>query len=255
MNGTTTEASRDATNEFQFVLPSRNGYLFLEQSPPVIIGNATIRKLLQQGIKIDSPFLIPGNLNPEKEGINVHMASRFDRSSISPSTVRLLLAHYSRCIEPVFPAAVDLADETEANLKHMKDEDRCRVLLACAIAAMHKSYYGPAWKIVATTCREWAGELAAELVTRRDDQTVVILLLLIIYELAAPERGLIWELLSFADRTCLELGWHRTDEQDIQQLAGPAMSLKSERERLSTETKKRILSVLVHIERQDYRPY
>lgn len=248
-NGTSTEAPGDSTSEFQFFLPSRNGYLFLEQSPPVIIGNATIRKLLQKGVKIDSPFLIPGNPNPEEEGINVHMASRLDRSSISSSTVRLLLAHYTRCIEPVFPTAITLADDTEASLKHMKEIDRCRVLLACAIAAIHKSYYGPAWKIVATTCREWAEELAAELMTRRDDQTVIILLLLIIYELADPERGLIWELLSFADRACLELGWHRTDDQDIQQLTGPAMPPNPERGRLSTEAKKRILSVLIHIER------
>lgn len=252
-NDTSTEAPKDSTGEYQFFLPSRGGYLFLEQSPPVIIGNATIRKLLQQGVKIDSPFLIPGNPNPEEEGINVHMASRLDRSSISSSTVRLLLAHYTRCIEPVFPAAITLADDSEASLKHMKEIDRCRVLLACAIAAIHKSYYGPAWKIVATTCREWAEELAAELVTRRDDHTVLILLLLIIYELADPERGLIWELLSFADRTCLELGWHRTDDQDIQQLTGPAMSLNPEKGRLSTEAKERVLSVLIHIERQDYR--
>lgn len=254
-NGITTEVSIDPASQAQFILPSRNGYLFLERSPPAIIGNATIRKLLEQGIKIDSPFLIPGNLNPEEEGMNAHISSKSDRSLISPSTSRILLAHYTRYIEPVFPAAVDLADETEVSLRNMQEIDRCRVLLACAIAAMHKSYYVPAWKIVATTCREWAGELAAELVTKRDDQTVVILLLLLIYELADPERGLIWELLSFAAKTCLELGWHRTDEQDTQQFTGRDMPLDTERGRLSTENKKRTLSVLVHIERQDYRPY
>lgn len=255
INGITSEPPKHPAHEFQFVFPSRNGHLFLELSPPVIIGNTTIRKLLQQGIKIESPFLIPGNLHPEEEAINAHISPKFDRNSISPSTVRILLAHYTRYIEPVFPAAVDLADEMEASLKNMKETDRCRVLLACSIAAVHKSYYGPDWKIVATICREWAGELAAELVTRRDDQAVVILLLLVIYELADPDRGLIWELLSFADRACLELGWHRTNGHDIQQFLGPSIPLESERGRLSAETKKRTLSVLIQIERQGDRPW
>lgn len=245
----TTSGPTDAGGAFQFVLPSRNGTLFLERSPPVIIGDATVRKLLDQGVKIESLFLVPGNLNPEEEGINVFAASRFDRGSVSSNTVRLLLAHYVRCIEPALPASIALPDENEASLKHMGEADRCCVLLACAIAATHKSYYAPSWRIVATTCREWGGELAAQFVTRPNDHIVVVLLLLIIYELADPERGLIWELLSFAARSCLELGWHRTDEQAINPLPGPTLPASRQTRRLPPETKKRTLSVLIHIER------
>ncbi|KAJ0117297.1 fungal specific transcription factor domain-containing protein [Diaporthe amygdali] len=248
-NDNTTSGPTDSGGAFQFVLPSRNGTLFLEQSPPVIIGDATVRKLLNQGVKIESPFLVPGNLNPEEEGINVFAASRFDRASVTPNTVRLLLAHYVRCVEPALPASITLPDENEASLKQMGEADRCCVLLACAIAATHKSYYAPAWKIVASTCREWGGELAAQFVTKPNDHIVVILLLLIIYELADPERGLIWELLSFATRSCLELGWHRTDEQAIHPLPGPTLPASSQTRRLPPETKKRTLSVLIYIER------
>lgn len=246
----TTSDPTDPGAAFQFVLRSRNGTLFLEQSPPVIIGDATVRKLLDQGVKIESPFLVPGNINPEEEGINVLAASRLDRGSVSPSTVRLLLAHYVRCIEPALPASVTLPDENEASLKQMGEADRCCVLLACAIAATHKSYYAPSWKIVATTCREWGGELAAQFVTGPNDHTVVILLLLIIYELADPERGLIWELLSFATRSCLELGWHRMDEQAaVHPLPGPTIPATPQVRRLPPETKKKTLSVLIYIER------
>lgn len=245
----TTSGPTDAGAPFQFVLRSRNGTLFLEQSPPVIIGDATVRKLLDQGVKIESPFLLPGNLNPEEEGLNVLAASRLDRGSLSPSTVRLLLAHYVRCIEPALPASVILPDESEASLKQMAEADRCCVLLACAIAATNKSYYSPAWKVVATTCREWGGELAAQFVTGPNDHSIVILLLLIIYELADPERGLIWELLSFATRSCLELGWHRMDEQAVHSLPRPTLPATSQTSRLPPETKKRTLSVLIYIER------
>lgn len=239
----------DTGSAFQFVLRSRNGTLFLEQSPPVIIGDATVRKLLGQGVKIESPFLLPGSHNPEEEGINVLATSRLDRGSLSPSTVRLLLGHYVRCVEPALPASVTLPEESEASLKQMAEVDRCCVLLACAIAATHKSYYVPSWKVVATTCREWGGELAAQFVTGPNDHNVVILLLLIIYELADPERGLIWELLSFATRSCLELGWHRMDEQAAHPLSGPTLPATSQTRRLPPETKKRTLSVLIHIER------
>ncbi|KAK7707622.1 hypothetical protein SLS64_007141 [Diaporthe eres] len=246
----TTSDPTDPGAAFQFVLRSRNGTLFLEQSPPVIIGDATVRKLLDQGVKIESPFLVPGIINPEEEGINVLAASRLDRASVSPSTVRLLLAHYVRCIEPALPASVTLPDENEASLKQMGEADRCCVLLACAIAATHKSYYAPAWKIVATTCREWGGELAAQFVTGPNDHTVVVLLLLVIYELADPERGLIWELLSFATRSCLELGWHRMDEQAaVHPLPGPTLPAAPQVRRLPPETKRRTLSVLIYIER------
>jgi hypothetical protein len=248
-NTTGTSAPTDAVAPFQFVLRSRNGILFLEKSPPVIIGDATIRKLLDQGVRIESPFLLPGTINPEEEGLTVLAASRLDRGSLSPTTVRLLLAHYVRCVEPALPARITLPDKSETNLKHMAEADRCCVLLTCAIAATHKSYYAPAWKLVATTCREWGGELAAQFVTGPNDQNVVVLLLLIIYELADPERGLIWELLSFATRSCLELGWHRMDEQAVHPLPGPTLPATSQTRRLPPEIKKKTLAVLIHIER------
>ncbi|POS75668.1 fungal specific transcription factor domain-containing protein [Diaporthe helianthi] len=245
----TSSSPTDKGPAFQFVLRSRNGTLFLEQSPPVIIGDATVRKLLDQGVEIKSPFLVPRSLNPELEGINVLAASRLDRGSLSPSTIRLLLAHYVRYVEPALPASITLPEESEASLKQMAEIDRCCVLLACAIAATHKSYYMPSWKVVATTCREWGGELAAQIVAGPNDHNVVILLLLIIYELADPERGLIWELLSFATRTCLELGWHRMDELAVHSLPGPTLPAPSQARRLPPETKKKTLSVLIHIER------
>lgn len=246
---TTTATATDPTTNvdaFRCIIPSKTGYLFLKSSPPVIIGNATIRKLLNHNTTIDSPSLVPSHQRQAQEGLPLHAASKFDRGAITPTTVRLLLAHYTRCIEPVYSTGMTLAHHLDASLKQMDEEDRCRVLLACAIAAIHKSHHAPSWKIVATTCREWAGELAADLVLRRDDQTIAILLLLIIYELADSERGLIRELLAFAARMCLELGWHRADEHSDD---APVMTLSLDRRQMTLETKRRILHVLIDIER------
>jgi hypothetical protein len=126
------------------------------------------------------------------------------------------------------------------------------VLLACAIAATHKSYYLPGWRALATACREWAGELAQPLIERRDDYTVFILIMFIVYELADPERGLIWDFLSTATRICVQLGWHRVDGdgQDLgEEVSDDDWRKFGRGSKLTTETRRRLFSVLINIER------
>lgn len=223
-------------------------YLFLGPSPPVVLGNVTITKLQQLGVQIESP---PGGSTSVHEQPPATVV-KHDRNSISPSTVQSLLAHYARCIEPTYPTGMFKCGDDQFDLKQLSEDARCAVLLACAVAATHKSYCLPSWKALATACREWAGELAQSLIERRDDYTVFILIMFIVYELADPERGLIWDFLSTATRICIQLGWHRVDDdgQDpVEGVSDDDWRNFGRSSKLTTETRQRLFSVLINIER------
>lgn len=228
-------------------MPSRpRHHLFLGPSPPVVIGHATIMKLLSDGIDLGSPS-VPDR--PQQRNMLQNVALRADKSSLTPQIIGSLLAHYTRCIEPVYPVLLDFPQDIASNMKQFSDADRCRVLLACSIAAAHRSYHVTAWKALAKTTREWAGELALSLIDRHDDQTMVVLLMLSVYELVDPDSGLFWELLTCAGRMYVELGWQLMDCATGAQVVCASPSGSADTEVLSSETKRRLLSVLVNIER------
>ncbi|KAL4887540.1 hypothetical protein BJY04DRAFT_3704 [Aspergillus karnatakaensis] len=82
--------------------------------------------------------------------------------------------------------------------------------MACAIAAAREAYKYPDWRPFAEICRDWANELLTPILCAGDTDTLVAITLLLVYELADPRRGIVWELLDLAARTCLQLGWHQT---------------------------------------------
>lgn len=242
-------STRPYLDPFNYFVPYRtHQYLFLGPSPPVVLGNVTIAKLQQLGVQIESP---PGGSTSGHERLPTTVV-KYDRNSVSPSIVRLLLAHYARCIEPTYPTGIFKCGDDQFDLKQLSEDTRCAVLLACAIAATHKSYYLPGWKALATACREWAGELAQPLIERRDDYTVFILIMFSVYELADPERGLIWDFLSTATRICVQLGWHQVDGdgQDLaEEVSDDDWRNFGRGSKLTTETRRRLFSVLINIER------
>ncbi|OKL55990.1 hypothetical protein UA08_08650 [Talaromyces atroroseus] len=229
---------------FNYIVPYRtHQYLFLGPSPPVALGNVTIAKLQQLGVQIDS-----SRSTSEYEQLPAAVQIKCDRNSLSPSVVRLLLTYYARCIEPTYPTKlIQCGEGVETDLKQLSDGNRCVILLACATAAVHKSYHLPSWKALATACRDWAGDLAQPLIERRDDFSVFVLIMFIVYELADPQRGLIWEFISTATRICFQLGWHRVDEDPAEVSDDESNDLA--RGTLSTETRRTLLSVLINIER------
>ncbi|KAH8886269.1 hypothetical protein GQ53DRAFT_695047, partial [Thozetella sp. PMI_491] len=231
---------------FQCFVPYRtNHYMFLGPSPPVVIGNVAIAKVQHLGVQVESP---PGALAvPDHE--LPPAGSKHERSSISLGTVRFLLAHYARCIEPLYPTLAHCGQGIETDLKQLGEDKRCGVLLTCAVAAVHKSYHAPAWRAIAKTCREWADDLASPLLEKRDDRTVFILLMLILYELADDERGLTLELLSSATRVCFELGWHRADEDGADNRPSNDGHLQGATDIMAPDDRQRLLSVLISIER------
>jgi hypothetical protein len=242
-------STRPFLDPFNYIVPYRtHQYLFLGPSPAVVLGNVTIAKLQQLGVQIELP---PGGSRSEDEQLPATVV-KYDRNSVSPSIVRLLLAHYARCIEPTYPTGIFKCREGQFDLKQLSEDARCAVLLACATAGTHKSYYLPSWRALATACREWAGELAKPLMERRDDYTVFILIMFILYELAGPERGLLWEFLSTATRICIQLGWHRVndDGQDpVEEVSDDDWRNFGQSSKLTTETRRRLFSVLINIER------
>jgi hypothetical protein len=230
---------------FNYIVPYRTQqYLFLGPSPPVVLGNVTIAKLQRLGVQIESS---PASSISEHERLPAAVKVKCDRNSVSPSIVRLLLTYYAKCVEPTYPTRIiQYGEGVETDLKQLNEDNRCAVLLSCAIAAVHKSYNIPSWKALATACRDWAGDLAQPLIERRDDYSVFILIMFIVYELADPERGLIWEFLSTATRICFQLGWHRVDEDPVE-VSDDERNLA--RGKMNTETRRRLLSVLINIER------
>ncbi|KAI9739056.1 MAG: hypothetical protein M1834_007268 [Cirrosporium novae-zelandiae] len=197
-----------------YVPASKNGqYLYLGPSLPAINACAAVQALLALDNKIQAPSL---QLEPDSNE-DVLDFSKIDRSVVSTATVRLLLAHFDRNIRPSYPILpLSFVKEEECTLKTLPRLQRFHTLIACSIAAAHKSYREPNWRVIAKVCREWAGELATPIVSERDGEAFVALLLLLVYELADPDRGMLWEFLGFAIRTCLQLGWQRVEDEEAE---------------------------------------
>ena len=133
-----------------------------------------------------------------------------DRSLLTPSTVRILLARYSRCIKPQYDLLPQrILGHDGLGLKKLGRMDQFCILMACAIAAARQSYRTPSWRVYAHVCRDWAGSLISPIMSAADSDSLTATVLLLIYELADPSRGLVWELVDVAARTCVQLGWHR----------------------------------------------
>lgn len=237
---------------FNYIVPYRtHQYLFLGPSPPVVLGNVSIAKLQQLGVQIEPPS---AGSSSEHEQLPATVV-KYDTNSVSPSIVRSLLAHYTKCIEPTYPTRIFKCRDDQFELKQLSEDARCAALLACAIAATHKSYHVPSWGALATACREWADELAQPLIERRDDYTVFILIMFTLYELANPERGLVWDFLSTATRICIQLGWYRVgdDSQDPEErVADDDWRNLGRGSRLTRETRRRLFSVLTKVERDGH---
>lgn len=136
--------------------------------------------------------------------------SHGDKSLLAPSAVRFLLSRYDRCVKPHYDVAVpELQTQDGASFRKLPDSPKFKILMACAIAAARESYMVPNWKPLAQVCRNWANELVTPLITAGDSDTLAAILLLLVYELSDPSRGIAWELLDLAARTCLQLGWHQ----------------------------------------------
>lgn len=137
--------------------------------------------------------------------------SQVDRSMLTPSVVRFLLGRYDRCIRPRYDVVEEeILHHDGMNVKKLPDSQKFQILMICAIAAACESYKSPNWKPFAHTCRAWANELIIPIISSTDGNSLAATLLLLVYELADPGRGIIWDLLDLAIRTCLQLGWHRT---------------------------------------------
>ncbi|CAG9990540.1 unnamed protein product [Clonostachys byssicola] len=131
-----------------------------------------------------------------------------ERSILSPFIVRSLLGRYSRYVHSQYPILEpDTLSNDGANFKKLASNQKVRILMACAIAAAREACRAPIWKAYAQVCRDWASELISPTISTEDKDSLSIILLLVVYELADPMRGLIWELLDLATRTCLQLGW------------------------------------------------
>jgi hypothetical protein len=131
-----------------------------------------------------------------------------ERSALSPFILRSLLGRYNRYVHSQYPILEpDTLSNDGANFKKLANNQKVRILMACAIAAAREACRAPIWKAYAQVCRDWASELISPTISTEDKDSLSIILLLVVYELADPTRGLIWELLDLATRTCLQLGW------------------------------------------------
>ncbi|QGA21626.1 hypothetical protein EYB26_009337 [Talaromyces marneffei] len=188
------------------LMPGPRQDLYLDVSFPSRITNVTFEVLLQSQNLVEIP-----NFSDVESVIPEILQS--DRSLITPSIVRHLLARYDRCIRPQYDSlALEVPSYDGANLKKVPADQKFKILTACAIAAACESYTAPIWKSIAHICREWANEYTTSILSAADRESLTSTLLLLIYELADPSRGATWELLDLAVRTCLQLGWHRTGQ-------------------------------------------
>lgn len=193
-------------------IPSRNGQSrYLGPSPPALSSFSVVSSLVSLGIGLDPPAMLSGT-DSIHDLIDL---AKVDRSMVSPNIIRVLLAHYDRCIAPAYPVlSSTFTADAETALKRLQDPAKFKVLIASGIAAAHKAYHEPSWRVIAKICRHWAGELVGTIIELRDADAVEALILLLVYELADPESCIVFELLDFATRICLELGWHRIEKID-----------------------------------------
>lgn len=226
-------------------VPTKTGlHHYVGPSAPSLLTQTVVKITLELGISLEPPTYLVG----AQESPGVFDVSKPDRSLVSPPVIRSLLAHYARCIQPYFDIDLGLqTTDAETNLKRLSEFDRCKVVISCAIAAAHKDYNCHRWKLIAETCRDWADELAVSIIEKRGEQAIIILLLLIVYELADPDRCIVWDLLDTVARICFELGWHKLSVHETQL----SMSPNERRESAShiDDANRKLLQVLVSIER------
>lgn len=169
--------------------------------------------------------------------------------------MRRLLIHYDRFIQPLYPIVGSHLDfDLEAPFKQLPHLQRYKMLIICAIAATHESYRHPEWKIIAKVCREWADELVIPIITAWDAEAVIALIYLIIFELANPERGILWDLLNFTVRMCLQLGWHRRENPMVSE-SGVSSVESLNNQSFPESSKEEIISILKSIDRYEILPF
>lgn len=184
-------------------MPGENHHICLGFSPPCFV-----TWLTYDCLSLSAP--LPEAHCSINEGPTEQDYLKVDRSIISPRNVRFLLARYARSIKPYYPLPIpEIAPDEEHVLKRLPDLQRFKILMACATAAAKESFSNPDWRVVAKVCREWANELMIPIVSARDGEALSAVIQLLIFELVDPAKGIIWELLDLAIRTCLQLGWHR----------------------------------------------
>jgi hypothetical protein len=177
---------------------------------------------------------------------NIHF---MNKTQLIPSVVRFLLRRYERCIRSRYDVPVpELIDNDGSNFKKLPDLQKFKLLMACAIAAAREAYRCPDWRPFAHICRGWANELVTPIICAGDADTIAAILLLLIYELADPSRGIVWELLDLAARTCLQLGWRRLPPSSVPHQVSIHNSDEADHSARCTPEEVHLMSVLKDIE-------
>ncbi|KAF4812913.1 Transcriptional activator protein acu-15 [Colletotrichum siamense] len=210
-------SSNNGSRSFHILIPARPGSdIHLDNSVPSRFARVVFEALplAEASPNIDDIFTeSDSSLSPN--------TSYNDRSQITPSILRYLLGRYERCITPQYAVFVpQLLTDDGASFKKLPESSKFKTLMACGIAAARESYRNPSWKHLGQICRDWANELITPIISAGDGDTLSAILLLLIYELAEPSRGVTWELLDLAARTCLQLGWHQAPLVPIAGRAG-----------------------------------
>lgn len=229
--------SNNGDDRYHHILPSKDGqHLHLGASPTTVIASTTVNYLLSSGYKLTAPSILGG----EMLRIGMQDLPKHDRSTISPNIIRSLIAHHTRCIRPAYPIFASWpVPEFDTQLKNLPAFQAFGIIIACATAAVHRSYHIPEWKAVGKVLREWADELAQSIITKHNKESLIIVTMLLIHELADPSKGILPELLTFATRICIECGWREAEQ---------TQQVDQETQNESLE-KRNIISTLVSIER------
>ncbi|RAK94376.1 hypothetical protein BO79DRAFT_261478, partial [Aspergillus costaricaensis CBS 115574] len=209
------------------LMPGSGKDLYIDLSLPSRIVEVTLEVLSQRQETHDK-------MTVDEESFSFPDIPRLDRSTLTPGAVRGLLKDYHRLVQPQYDILdVGILSYDGMYLRKLPETRRFQILMACAISATQKSYKEPIWKPFANTCREWANDFIAPVISSADADSMKAILLLLVYEMADPTRGVIWELLDVARRTCLQLGWNRTASSSSENtINGEAVSHDPMRTRL-----------------------
>lgn len=191
---------------FQILVPARPGSdHHLDNSVP-----SRFVRIAFEALPASTQSSVVENSHVERDNNLPPTTANGDKALLTPSAVRFLLSRYDRNIKPQYDVAVpELLNQDGASFRKLPDSPKFKILMACAIAAARESYMVPDWKPLAQVCRNWANELVTPLISAGDSDTLAAILLLLVYELSDSSRGIAWELLDLAARTCLQLGWHQ----------------------------------------------
>ncbi len=243
-----TTSSSSSHGTFRVSTSKTSQVRFLGPSSPAIAAGLTVQSLLAscRTLEYSDISVSSGVPNPMIE------LSRLDRSILTSDATESLLSHYNRSIHPLFPILDSpLKVGLQSSISRLPHLERFHILMACGIAATHKSFHDPDWRVLAQVCRNWAAEHVKSIVAERDGKAFVALLLLLVYELACPDRGVFPELLDFAIRICLQMGWHKFDEGPDRDMAllGKDGKEKLGQPEFSDKRILQLMSVLHSIER------